>query len=95
VVRDGSTGALDEDLRKAFFRALELDGDACVEFALDHSWDRSTDRFLGFQTCIDKDDEEAEDLEKTGAMDRGTVTACAGVTRPAPPAERVSVLRQS
>lgn len=52
VVRQGATGFMDEDLRAAFFRALELDSDACIEFALDHSWQRSTERFLSFQTAI-------------------------------------------
>lgn len=49
LVREGSTGALDQDLAAAVFRALRLDGDACVAFAKDFGWDQSTDRFLGFQ----------------------------------------------
>ncbi len=53
LVIPGSTGYLDEDLASAFFKALELDSDACIEFALDHSWQRSTERFLSFQTQID------------------------------------------
>lgn len=57
VVTDGSTGALDEDLEAAFHRALKLDPDACIEFALDNNWDRSTDRFLSQQTPIRHDDE--------------------------------------
>ncbi|HET6564770.1 MAG TPA: glycosyltransferase, partial [Xanthomonadales bacterium] len=46
---EGSTGAMDEDLEAAIFRALALDGDACIEFAREHSWRRSTERFLSFQ----------------------------------------------
>lgn len=53
VVQNGATGCLDEDLSQAFFRALNLDGDACIEYALDHSWERSTDRFLAAQVPID------------------------------------------
>jgi glycosyltransferase involved in cell wall biosynthesis len=53
VVRQGSTGVLHESLDQAFFGALELDSNACIEFALDHSWQRSTQRLLGFQTRID------------------------------------------
>lgn len=55
VIRQGSTGVMDEDLERAFFGALELDGEACIEFALDHSWQRSTERLLSFQTPIDWD----------------------------------------
>lgn len=55
VIQQGSTGFMDEDLHAAFFKALELDSDACIEFALDHSWQRSTERFLGFQKPIDRD----------------------------------------
>jgi glycosyltransferase involved in cell wall biosynthesis len=53
VVRHGATGFMEENLDKAFYQALELDGDACIEFALDHSWERSTDRFLAAQAPID------------------------------------------
>ena len=53
LVRSGATGVLDEDLGKAFRKALELDSEACIEFAMDHSWTRSTDRLLGYQSPID------------------------------------------
>ena len=46
VVRNGQTGVLDEDLRKAVFGALALDGDAGVEFAWDNDWRESAKRFL-------------------------------------------------
>jgi glycosyltransferase involved in cell wall biosynthesis len=52
VVVNGSTGILDWDLKKAILQALTLDGDACIEFALDHSWENSTKRFLSLQTPI-------------------------------------------
>jgi glycosyltransferase involved in cell wall biosynthesis len=54
---EGCTGALDEDLRAAVFRALRLDGDACVEFAREHSWHRSTQTFLSYQRCGHNADE--------------------------------------
>lgn len=49
LIEQGSTGAMDEDLRAAVFRALRLDGEACIEFAQDHSWRRSTEAFLRSQ----------------------------------------------
>jgi glycosyltransferase involved in cell wall biosynthesis len=49
VVAPGRTGALDKNLAKAVFNALKLDGKACLEFAREHSWEHSTERFLGFQ----------------------------------------------
>jgi len=52
VVVNRSTGILDRDLKRAILQALTLDGDACIEFALEHSWENSTDRFLAFQTQI-------------------------------------------
>lgn len=52
LVIDGSTGALDENLEAAVFRALRLDGEACVEFAQAHSWEQSTRRFLDCQRPV-------------------------------------------
>lgn len=49
VIKEGSTGAMDEDLAAAVYRALRLDGEACIEFAQYHSWQRSTERFLQLQ----------------------------------------------
>jgi hypothetical protein len=49
IIQEGSTGALDEDLAAAVYRALRLDGEACIEFAQYHSWQRSAERFLKFQ----------------------------------------------
>jgi len=52
VVVNRSTGILDWDLKQAVLQALTLDGDACIEYALEHSWEHSTDRLLAFQTSI-------------------------------------------
>lgn len=46
VIRDGVTGALDEDLARACRRALALRPEACVAFARRHDWDACTRRFL-------------------------------------------------
>ncbi len=46
VVIDGVTGALDEDLESAVYRALACDPVACREHAEAYSWRRSTGRFL-------------------------------------------------
>lgn len=48
VVRDGETGALDEDLADACMRALQLDSKACREHALKRSWHRSTLEFESY-----------------------------------------------
>lgn len=45
LVIDGGNGALDEDLTEAFFRALAVPAEACVEYAAGFSWERSTRRF--------------------------------------------------
>ena len=49
VIRDGSTGAMEEDLASAVFRALAMDPGACIDYAEEHSWKRSTERFLAAQ----------------------------------------------
>ncbi len=46
LISDGGNGALDDDLRAAVFRALSVDGEACVEFAARFSWAACTSRFL-------------------------------------------------
>jgi glycosyltransferase involved in cell wall biosynthesis len=48
VVRNGVTGVLDEDLRRACLQALNLDRSACRRFAETRSWRRSTEQFLAF-----------------------------------------------
>ncbi len=52
VVVNRSTGILHTDLKQAILQALTLDGDACIEFALDHNWENSTRRFLNYQTPV-------------------------------------------
>jgi glycosyltransferase involved in cell wall biosynthesis len=46
VVREGITGALDEDLARACLAALEIDRDACQSFAASRTWRHSTEQFL-------------------------------------------------
>jgi glycosyltransferase involved in cell wall biosynthesis len=45
VIQDGITGALDEDLAKAAWRALKIDPKNCRERALTAGWDVSTRQF--------------------------------------------------
>jgi glycosyltransferase involved in cell wall biosynthesis len=45
VVRDGVTGALDEDLERAARRALTIDPAACRSYALGFGWDVCTRQF--------------------------------------------------
>ena len=45
VVRDGVTGALDEDLERAAQRALTIDPAACRSYALSVGWDVCTRQF--------------------------------------------------
>jgi glycosyltransferase involved in cell wall biosynthesis len=46
VIEEGVSGALDEDLRAAALRALELDRAACRDVALRYSWTACTRQFL-------------------------------------------------
>lgn len=46
VVQDGVTGALDDDLRAAVLRALEIDSSAARNYALAHSWESCTRQFF-------------------------------------------------
>jgi glycosyltransferase involved in cell wall biosynthesis len=63
VIKECSTGALDEDLAAAVYRALSLDGEACTEFAEYHSWQRSAERFLKFQKAPETSPPDRETLE--------------------------------
>ena len=45
VVRDGATGALDEDLRSAALRALTIDRRSCREHALTFTWRHTAEVF--------------------------------------------------
>ena len=46
VIADHPIGALDEDLRAACLRALEISREACREFALRYSWENSARQFI-------------------------------------------------
>jgi len=52
VIRQGITGILDTDLRKAAMAALTLDKRECLEFARSCSWQHCTDIFLNHLTPI-------------------------------------------
>ncbi|MGB9116206.1 glycosyltransferase family 4 protein [Bradyrhizobium sp.] len=47
VIADHPVGALDEDLRSACLRALDMSRDACRRFALERSWENSARQFVG------------------------------------------------
>lgn len=46
VIKDGVTGALDENLENACRRALMLDPAACIAYARNHSWEACAQQFL-------------------------------------------------
>jgi glycosyltransferase involved in cell wall biosynthesis len=52
VVRQGVTGVLDADLRRAALAALELDPEDCIEYARAHSWQRCAEALLGYLAPI-------------------------------------------
>ncbi|MGD0866964.1 MAG: glycosyltransferase family 1 protein [Rhizomicrobium sp.] len=54
VVGDAPVAALDEDLRKACLRALEVPREAARDFALKHSWRACTEQFLANLPEIDQ-----------------------------------------
>ncbi|MEM1412498.1 MAG: glycosyltransferase family 1 protein [Pseudomonadota bacterium] len=85
VIRQHATGVMDEDLGKAFYKALELDGDACIEFAQDHSWQRSTERLLSFQVPIDWGGDGDRRLPATPGEDQGAVFSDSTVLEDASP----------
>jgi glycosyltransferase involved in cell wall biosynthesis len=64
VIRDGSTGAMDDDLETAVYRALAMDPAACIEFAEHHSWKRSTQRFLAAQLPVNREPVPAPDYHR-------------------------------
>jgi glycosyltransferase involved in cell wall biosynthesis len=47
VIADHPVGALDEDLRAASLRALQISRAACRDFALARSWENSARQFIG------------------------------------------------
>jgi glycosyltransferase involved in cell wall biosynthesis len=52
VIADHPIGALDDDLRSACIRALGLSRQACRDFALEHSWEKSARQFVGNVTAL-------------------------------------------
>jgi glycosyltransferase involved in cell wall biosynthesis len=47
VIADHPVGALDQDLRSACLRALEMSRATCRDFALERSWENSARQFIG------------------------------------------------
>ncbi|AKS42107.1 glycosyltransferase family 4 protein [Wenzhouxiangella marina] len=74
LITDGANGALDENLAAAYYRALSVDRTACVEFAEQFSWERSTRRFLRSLSPID-----GEQTRRPSRVDSAT-----GAYNPAP-----------
>jgi glycosyltransferase involved in cell wall biosynthesis len=65
VIDDGVTGALDEDLAKAAWRALKIDPERCRERALKSGWNVSTRQFEGnLVPCQEKSLGERSDQPK-------------------------------
>jgi glycosyltransferase involved in cell wall biosynthesis len=52
VIADHPIGALDNDLRSACLRALDISRETCRSFALANSWDVSARQFLGNLTAL-------------------------------------------
>ena len=52
VVRNGVTGILDKDLKKAALAALELDPEACIDCAKNYSWQACAEAFLNYLAHI-------------------------------------------
>ena len=47
VIGTAPVGALEQDLRGACLKALDLSREACRAFALRHSWETSARQFIG------------------------------------------------
>ena len=47
LLEGSDVGVMDEDLKVACLKALEIDKQACRAFALERTWDISVDQFLG------------------------------------------------
>jgi glycosyltransferase involved in cell wall biosynthesis len=60
VVRNGETGALDEDLAKAVHAALRLDSRVCRDYALAHSWQQATECFAA--NLVDNRERDVQDM---------------------------------
>jgi glycosyltransferase involved in cell wall biosynthesis len=74
VVIDGATGVLDENLRAAALRALQLDREACRDHALRYTWEAATRQFVAalapFERPSDHSACDAATLES--ALDPGS-----------------------
>jgi glycosyltransferase involved in cell wall biosynthesis len=60
VVAGNAIGVLDEDLRSACLRALQISREACRAFALKHSWENSARQFIGHLQKLAEDPNEAK-----------------------------------
>ncbi len=52
VLEDGVTGVMDADLRSACLQALELDRQACAQWARGQTWRASAQEFLALQVSL-------------------------------------------
>lgn len=55
VIGDSGVGVLGEDLRAAALEALEIDRQACRDYASQFSWQASSDQFLSQMPVIERD----------------------------------------
>lgn len=62
VVKEGLTGALDDDLEAAIRRALRIPRENCRAFALEHSWQNCADIFANALALIPLPQRESEFL---------------------------------
>jgi glycosyltransferase involved in cell wall biosynthesis len=60
VVAGHPVGVLDDDLRGACLRALELSREACRQFALDYSWENSARQFVSHARKVANDTFDVE-----------------------------------
>jgi glycosyltransferase involved in cell wall biosynthesis len=68
VIQNGRNGWVDEDLRSAALKALEVDRDSCRRFAEENSWEACTKQFLhnlspAFSEAFTTDNEPAGEKE--------------------------------
>jgi len=69
VVRQGVTGILDDDLREAVLKALHLDGEACRDYALAHSWEAATEQFASHMVANEMQGGKGPGAGRTCASD--------------------------
>lgn len=63
VVKEGLTGALDEDLEAAIRRALKIPRENCRAFALENGWQTCADIFAGALVPIHSTEAQVESLQ--------------------------------